>query len=310
MDRPWAAGGPVTPSIEIYRGSCLDLRERVPSFDVMIVDPPYRADVHAKATSQSAKGGTRKRDLGFARLTVELRRYLAWCAANVRRWSLVYSDVESANVWRHSCEAAGAEYIRPVPWIRWSMPQLSGDRPTTGWELVTVYHRQNIGKRGGRKPLAKHWNGPGNMLELGGDAERPLVLRHSALRGEEKHKCQKPLDQALDLVSWFSDPGDTVFDGCGGRMTIGVACAILGRNFVGCETDEAEADKGELRCLEALDGQLIEPSDPERLARWLKATEEEATAVLDAAVSTEMAKVRALARLSDAVRAEEFVRSA
>jgi site-specific DNA-methyltransferase (adenine-specific) len=53
------------------------------------------------------------------------------------------------------------------------------------------------------------------------------------LRGEDKHKAEKPLDQALDLVEWFSDEGETVFDPFAGSGTIGLACRILGRSYLG-----------------------------------------------------------------------------
>ena len=53
-----------------------------------------------------------------------------------------------------------------------------------GLEHVVVLHPK------GRK----RWSGPGNLTHLA----------HLALRGEGKHKAEKPLDQALDLVSFFS----------------------------------------------------------------------------------------------------------
>ena len=170
----------------------------VDCFDVMITDPPYSAHVHASATSQSIGRGTRKRELGFESLSVKARHFVADCAARMRRWSVVYSDVESANWLALSAQAAGAEYVRTLPWVRWSMPQLSGDRPPQGFESLVCLHR--AGPKG--KPIKKHWNGPGNLTHLA----------HTCLRGEGKHKCEKPLDQALDLVSFFSDAGDNVLD--------------------------------------------------------------------------------------------------
>jgi DNA modification methylase len=67
------------------------------------------------------------------------------------------------------------------------------------------------------------------------------------LRGEDKHKAEKPLDQALDLVSWFSDPDDWVFDPFAGRGTFGLACKILGRNYLGVELNPVEAQLAQAR---------------------------------------------------------------
>lgn len=198
-----------------------------------LTDPPYSAEVHDKATSAGTGGfsptgkGVRRRDFGFARLGYALRRTVAQFASASQGWTLVYTDIESINRWRITAQACGTEYIRTLPWVRWSQPQLSGDRPPQGWEAVVILHAMN-----GRKPKAKSWNGYGELVSLG---HEPLV--HKCLRGSEKFKAEKPLDQALDLVSWFSSPGDLVADLCVGSGTTARACQILGRRFVGTEID-------------------------------------------------------------------------
>jgi hypothetical protein len=215
------------------------------AYDVMIVDPPYSAHVHASTTSQSVGGGTRPNDLGFAHLSEDLRAAIARLASGVSRWSIVYSDIEGLHDWRKACEAERATYIRAMPWVRWSMPQLSGDRPPQGFELVTAYWGHQKGR--------KSWNGPGNLTHLD----------HKCLRGEGKHKCEKPLDQALDLVSWFSNPGDWVLDPCAGSGVVGLACRLLGRHCRGYEIDPVWADKAQTRLMGALSER-----DEERLDRW------------------------------------------
>ena len=242
--------------------------EYVRQFTVQITDPPYREFVHANATSQSAGRGTRKRDLGFASLSRLARRTVAAYASQVERWSVIYSDVESSTLLRWAAEARGVEYIRTVPWVRWSMPQLQGDRPPQGFEHLLCFHPK--GK--------KRWNGPGNLT----------ALEHLSLRGEEKHKCEKPLDQALDLVSWFSDIGDHVLDPFAGHATIGLACRLLGRHYVGFEKDPVWSAKAQAR----LTGDIT-PRDIDRINRWLaKDSEPESE-------QTERAKIRAMRRAFD-----------
>lgn len=256
--------------IEILNCDCTELeRDTVAGFDAMIVDPPYREHVHKAATSQSKGGGVRHRDLGFEHLSGELQRWIASAVATVKKWSVVYSDIESINDWRAACEKAGAKYIRPTPWVRWSMPQLSGDRPTTGCEMLTLYWGAQRGK--------KSWNGPGNLISYRHEEEVPPldVLDHKALRGDGKHKCEKPLDQLLDLVEFFSDPGDVVFDPNSGSGTTALACAILERDFVGCELDAEWAAKGAARvaAYEQRGVEGLSDRDRERLSRYLDAKE-------------------------------------
>ena len=227
--------------------------------DVMIVDPPYAAHVHKSAVSQSVGGGARSRDLGFEYLSPQLRRRIARFAAVTKRWSVIYTDLESMTWWRLSLQAAGATYIRAIPWVRWSMPQLSGDRPTTGCEMLVVAYGSGKGK--------KHWNGPGNLLSL----------EHTCLRGDGKHKTEKPLDQLLDLVSYFSDPGETVFDPCAGSGTTGLACKLLGRQFVGLEVDGAWVEHANRRIAAATPGgPLPADRDQTRLDKWKKSQEAQA----------------------------------
>lgn len=195
--------------------------------DVLITDPPYRAHVHKSAASQSLKKGTTSRDFGFDHLSASLRRWTCRLAATVPRWSVIFTDVESAGWWRIGLECAGAQYIRTIPWVRWSMPQLSGDRPPSGCELIVLAH----GK------AKKHWNGPGSLTHLA----------HTCMRGSEKHKAEKPLDLMLDLVSWFSDVGDVVLDPFAGSGTTGLASHLLKRDFKGTELDPIWASRAKVR---------------------------------------------------------------
>jgi hypothetical protein len=232
--------------------------DEIATCDVMITDPEYSRHTHESAVScNAAAGGTVERDFGFEHITPASRRWLARAAASVRRWSLMYSDVEGSPWLRIACQAANVEYVRTMAWVRWSMPQLSGDRPPQGFEHVLVFHRQRVGPRGGVKHLAKHWNGPGNLV----------ALEHKCLRGEGKHKAEKPLDQALDLVAYYSDPGECVFDPRAGSGTFGLACRILGRSYVGVERSPHWAAYAAAR----LDAPLSE-RDVERFERWKVAT--------------------------------------
>lgn len=286
----------------LHAGDCADLIDYFAECDVQISDLPYRPHVHQAATSQSAAGGTRLRDLGFGPLTSTLLDIAAYAASKVKRWSLIYSDVESTGNVREACEARGAQYIRLIPWVRWSMPNLTGTMPPQGWEALTCVHSKD-----GKAKRAKAWNGAGNLLCLGHDATEPCEqeapdlagLRHLCLRGEDKHKTEKPLDQALDLVSWFSNPGETVLDITAGRGTIGVACALLGRDFVGAELQTSEHALASERIARAQAGRLSE-RDLERAIRYFESTKADYDHCMTVKTFTEPAREKAARRLADA----------
>jgi hypothetical protein len=291
--------------IEVIHGNALDYGpDDFELFDVQVIDPPYSAHVHESAASvgtggmaPGAENNRRDRDLGFDALSPELREQICVCAASVKRWSAVFSDVEGAHDWRESMAALSLEYIRPLPWIRWSQPQLSGDRPPTVLELVNLFHPQHVGPRGGVKPFAKHWNGPGNVM--------PLHRR--AMRGEDKHPTEKGLDLILDLVSWFSDPGESVIDLCCGFGTTALACKLLERD---CLAVELKADWAR-RAASRVSAQVLSARDQARAKEWCETTFEEATALLALPrakdESDRNTRERAERRLADVDRVMGFI---
>jgi len=101
------------------------------------------------------------------------------------------------------------------------MPQLTGDRPGTGWEAIAIFHPQ--GK--------KRWNGKG----------QPATWIHGTTRygyfGPSNHPTEKPLGLVKTLMIQFSDKNETVLDPFMGSGTTGVAAHALGRRFIGIEID-------------------------------------------------------------------------
>jgi hypothetical protein len=244
---------------EILHADALWLPRLAAEFDSMLVDPPYSDAVHRNAVSTGSGGaGPRKRDFNFESLTPTLFRLLCAYAAQVRRWSAIFCDIESVGVWKQGLTDAGAEYVRAVPWVRWTQPQISGDRPPSGSEMVVLAHRK------GRK----RWNGPGSLTHFS----------QKALRGSDKHPTEKPLDLMLALVSYLSDAGEAVLDPCAGAGTTVLAAALLDREALGLERNAGWVDRGSYRLSIGAECPTNE-RDLERLRRFVVAARDEAMAV-------------------------------
>jgi len=209
----------------------------------VITDPPYSVHVHEHAVSAGPMGVITDRDLGFEPIGSKLRRDIATIAEHATRWTAVFSDIESIHFWRESFEAI--EYVRTMPWVRWSQPQITGDRPPSGCEMITLAHARG----------AKHWSGPGGATHF----DMPKS------RGVHGFALEKPLDLMLDLVSWFSDAGEIVCDPCAGSGTTGLACRILERDAILVELDIDTARRAQMRC----DAPLA-ARDAKRLERWIE----------------------------------------
>lgn len=280
--------------------------------DHMITDPPYSGHTHANAISAGNGGrGPVDRDFGFACLAPEDRAAAVKIAAKLPRWTVIFSDfakgsdeygddveaqiqaghyaLEGDYAWRFSGVHAGLEWIRLVPWIRWSQPQITGDRPPTGCEAVLHFHGKN-----GRKPRKKHWNGPGGLTHYGA----------KSLRGD-KHPTEKPLDLMLDLVCFYTDHGEAVLDPFAGRGTTGQACRILGRDAVLVERDPQWAEQAEARANFPLDAR-----DRAAVETWIERTTAEIEKTRADKTSTENALRRAQCRADDVERARAFLEAA
>lgn len=78
------------------------------------------------------------------------------------------------------------------------------------------------------------------------------------------HPCQFPVGLIERLVLSLSNPGDLVFDPFAGVASAGVAAAIHGRKFWGCEMVESYVKIGQQRLQDALDGNAVyRPHDKE-----------------------------------------------
>lgn len=219
------------------------------SIGCAIIDPPYSDHVHASCVSgltasNRREGGAdvgafaQRRDIEFKSITPEQIESLAkHCARIVRRWSMVFSDVESCHLWREAFERAGLDYVRTMAWNKHGgAPQFTGDRPAVGFEAITLVHR----------PGRKTWNGGGKRGWYDVADHNP-VYTHSivlAQRGEQRiHTTQKPLKLIEALVRDFTEPGEIDLDSHAGSATTLVACKRLGRSAIGFERGWGETEE-------------------------------------------------------------------
>jgi site-specific DNA-methyltransferase (adenine-specific) len=229
--------------IQIFHGDCRDVLPTLEHVDVVITDPPYSDYVHSKSRRGGADTGlvvdgrgrrpacsfARVKEFGFESLDPEVRRFcVAQFARLVRRWVLVFSDVESADAWRMGLVHEKLEYVRTGAWVKLaSTPQFTGDRPGTGFEAITIAHPK--GK--------KTWNGGGSQ----GVWYAPVVQNGS--REARVHTTQKPERLMRELVTLFSNEGETILDAFMGSGTTLVAAKRLGRKAIGIEAQEEYCER-------------------------------------------------------------------
>jgi len=193
----------------LYLADAFQVMPKLAKIDSIITDPPYNAKTHRGA--RTTRGGSPAGLIDFDSLTEE--QFIQFCGNAVtlaKRW------VVMSCAWQHAAllEKAGIPLVRLGVWHKPNgAPQFTGDRPGVGWEAIAILHRE------GRK----HWNGGGHHA----------VWVCNVEHGE--HPTQKPLKLVMDWVNKFTDAGEIVLDPFMGSGTTGVACAKLGRAFIGIE---------------------------------------------------------------------------
>jgi site-specific DNA-methyltransferase (adenine-specific) len=198
----------------LYLGDCREVLPLLPRVDVVLSDPPYgQTDTHAgHLSSVTLKNGEPAgQALGFEGISADelLAHAATWCKT-AARW--VVFSCEWKHV--HRLDEAG-HLVRFGIWRKPDgAPQFTGDRPGTGWEAVAICHR----------PGRKHWNGGGSHAFWN-------IPKMSAYG----HPTEKPVALLSAWVRDFSNPGETILDPFMGSGTTGVACARMGRRFVGVE---------------------------------------------------------------------------
>ncbi len=216
----------------LYLGDCLEILPTLGKVDAVVTDPPYEAEAHTKNRRTLNRGGVSNRQvlnetLPFESIDADIRATVSnYCQALGLGWGLYFCQAEAVSLWREALEAAGAKYKRACIWVKPDgMPQFSGDRPGMGYEsFVAVWHGDgksswNGGGKHGVYTFTKHDGGSG----------------HGGTKND--HPTQKPMSLMSRLIEDFTRPGASVLDSFMGSGTTGVACANLGRKFIGIEKE-------------------------------------------------------------------------
>lgn len=191
----------------------------------VLTDPPYTERTHegARSNSKNATAGGRVlsgSQAAFASITDDgLRNVLAECGRVSQSWvvaTLAYQHAFTFDV----DPPEGLRMMRVGVWVKTNpMPQISADRPGTGWESIAYMHRSDV------KAM---WNGGGKH----GNYILPTAQN-------EGHPTSKPLAMLNDWVQKFTNHGDCILDPFAGSGTTLRAAADNGRKAIGVELNEA-----------------------------------------------------------------------
>lgn len=204
-------------------GDCLEVLPTLEagSVDSVVTDPPYGEKTHKgqRSLEYGATGGGHVA-IDFQSVDAAFIKK-AFSILTPMRWLLSFIE------WRHCLPLEtdppdGLEFVRMGIWTKINpMPQLTGDRPGTGWEAVAIFHR----------PGKKRWN------KGGASAVWNFGTSRYGNFGASNHPTEKPVDLLAEIVESFTDRGERIGDWFMGSGSVGVACIRTGRKFIGIEKE-------------------------------------------------------------------------
>jgi site-specific DNA-methyltransferase (adenine-specific) len=214
----------------LYLGDCLELLPSLGGVDHIISDPPYEAIMHA---SKSGIKGLVRPDgthhwnpLNFAPIDEIRDDFVKLASGFCGGWFIAFCTSEGVGRWADAINASPMKYKRACAWVKPdSTPQLNGQGPAQGYECFvcawagTGHARWNAG---GKRGVYTHCvNGP---------------QRHG------EHPTEKPISLMAEILTDFTNDGQTILDPFMGSGTTGIATVKMGRQFIGIEANERYFD--------------------------------------------------------------------
>lgn len=222
-------------------GDCLEVMPTLEPVDHIIRDPPYEQmmhDLHASTRLRRVDGGSERRDLTFEGINEMRPAFVTEVERLNQGWFLAFCNVEGVWHWRDAICQTGMKFKTTIAWIKPDCtPKLNGQGPALGYECCTTtwagkgYSKWNAG---GKRGVYTHCaNGPNR---------------------NGQHPAEKPVTLMAELITDFTNAGQTVLDPFMGSGTTGVAALKLGRKFIGIEKNPAYFDLACKRIAASLSG--------------------------------------------------------
>jgi site-specific DNA-methyltransferase (adenine-specific) len=209
----------------LYLGNCLDIMPTLGAVDHIICDPPYEASLHAAKAHLSnlrKDAGPELKEIDFDAVDDIRPAFVQISSTMSEGWFLAFCTVEGVAKWADEVNSSTMKYKRACVWVKPdSTPQLNGQGPAQGAEnFVCAWAGTGHAKwnAGGKRGVYTH---------LVNNPDRTGL-----------HPTEKPVSLMVELLTDFTNAGQTILDPFMGSGTTGVAAVRMGRKFIGIEQNE------------------------------------------------------------------------
>lgn len=218
----------------LYCGDCLEILPTLGKVDAVVTDPPYssggftRGDRMVDTAAKYQSTGLSSYLASFAGDNRDQRSWMLWMALWLGEAMKILKGGGMACLfsdWRQLPACTDALQIAGYVW-----------RGIAVWDKVSGRPMPDR-FRAQAEYVVWATNGP-REFDTKGASYHPGVFSIPAPTGDEReHSTQKPVE-LMDRIVSIAKPGEVVLDPFMGSGTTGVACARMGRKFIGSELTE------------------------------------------------------------------------
>ena len=195
----------------LYLGDCREILPALPKVDAVVTDPPYGISY----VSAWRKRGPTERIANDQEAPVESVPLMAECISDGGALYLA-TRYDVAGQWNDAIIGSGLKMKTPIFWDKTN--HTSGDLDGDFGGQVEIFIFAHKGSHKLRVRRGNLWRFPRDPAGA--------------------HPTPKPVGLMERILSASTDPGGVALDPFMGSGTTGVACANLGRKFIGIEISE------------------------------------------------------------------------
>lgn len=234
----------------LLHGDCTELLPQFDfKFDMVFADPPYflsngGISVQSGRVVCVDKG---EWDKGRSQEEIDLfnERWIAACREKMKDNATIWISGTYHNIFSvaNALQRLGFRVLNVITWAKTNPP------PNISCRFFTYSTEFVIWAR--KCPRVPHYYDYDLMRRINGGKQMTDVWRLPAIgrweKSQGKHPTQKPLPLLSRIILASTKPGAWVLDPFSGSSTTGIAASLLGRRYLGIETEEEYLDMSRRR---------------------------------------------------------------
>lgn len=242
------------PKFKLYYANCLDALAKLPenSIDMIFADPPYNLSnggitVHAGRMVSVNKGDWDK-SRGFRDDYDFHYKWLAACRRVLKPHGTLWVSGTYHSIYQcgHALQSLGYHILNDVAWFKPNAsPNLSCRYFTASHETLIWARKDKKAKHIFNYDLMKNGTWQDDFLKKANAQMRSVWAIGTPKPIEKKfgkHPTQKPEDLLKRIVLASTKKNDLVLDPFTGSSTTGIEAYLLGRDFIGIDTEKKFLD--------------------------------------------------------------------